>query len=133
MFVNVLRNTLHKYCYMIECIHSSRICYDQIRETIWQKSLFEISKMMSYRNISSPPFCPFDRRRTFFDDSIINDCILFSCERTKGWQTALRIIFCLVIGHFDEDNDKGNLQWPPQRNTQISPKIKYARWIRNLS
>lgn len=77
---------------------------------------------ISYRNISSPPFCPFDCCCTFFLNPIWNDGKLFPGERTKGWQTALRIIFS--IGHFDEDNEEGNLQWPPQRNTQISPKIK---------
>ena len=79
---------------------------------------------MSYRNISSPPFCPFDCCCTFFRNPIWNDGKLFPCKRTKGWETALRIIFCLDIGHFDEDNEEGNLQWPPQRNTQISPRIK---------
>ena len=44
MFVNVLGNTLHKYCYMIECINSRRICYDKIRETIWQKSFLKLTK-----------------------------------------------------------------------------------------
>ena len=36
----LLRNTLHKYCYMIEFIHSSIICYDQIREIQYDRNRF---------------------------------------------------------------------------------------------
>ena len=51
---------------------------------------------------------------------VFNNGQFFPGERTKSWQTTLRI----MIGHFGEDNEEGNLQWPPQRNTQRSPENK---------
>ena len=52
-----------------------------------------------YRNISSPSLRLFLGGQLLFCDSILNDGKFLPGERSKGGQTALGFIFCLIFGH----------------------------------